>query len=217
MQLGRSIKRRVSHSMNSENINIFNAYLTTLGALQLITNRSIKILVQINFTLFLLNLIIAPLSGNTAEGQVPGIDGGPQQPQPGVNPNPTEMQPQESTPGVKRMSQTLDYAHFTPLTNSPGNQVKLLLNYTVDDSTLIGKTINAVMEVYSTNQTLMRVSSFPEPIIANQSGVVQLATTFADEKIQKIIAIAIFTGPGKLVSISDPVTIDLNLGQVIEK
>ncbi|MGI0045064.1 MAG: hypothetical protein ACRD47_15260 [Nitrososphaeraceae archaeon] len=188
-------------------------------------NKSIKSLVRITCMLFVSIFLLGPFSERSAEGQPmisPETNDGSQEQleaeqEPEAEPNPEQMQPQQSTPGVKRMSLTLDYAHFTPLTNSPGNQVKLLLNYTVDDSTLIGKTINAVMEVYSTNQTLMRVSSFPEPIIAHQSGVVQLATTFADEKIQKIIAIAIFTGPGKLVSISDPVTIDLNLGQVIEK
>jgi hypothetical protein len=126
------------------------------------------------------------------------------------------MQPQQSSPGTKRISQVLDYAHFIPLTNSPGNQVKLLMNYTVDDPLLIGKPINAVMEVYSTNQSLMRVSSFSEPIITNQSGTVQLATTFNDEKIKNVIAVASFTGPAKHVSISNPLTVNLTVGQVIE-
>jgi hypothetical protein len=156
--------------------------------------------------------------GPPAEGQ-PTIETNTtgSQEQPEAEPSQGQVKPQQSTPGVKRMSQTLDYAHFIPLTNSPGNQIKLLLNYTVDDPTLIGKPINAVMEVYNTNRSLIRVSSFPEPIVANQSGEVQLATTFADKKIQNIIATATFTGPGKLVSISDPVTIDLDLGQVTEK
>jgi len=186
-------------------------------------NKSIKPLVRITCMLAILIFLIGPFSERYAEGQPtisPETNVGSQEqpeaePEPNAEPNPEQMQPQQSTLGVKRMSQILDYAHFIPLTNSPGNQVKLLLNYTVDDSTLIGKPINAVMEVYSTNRSLIRISSYPEPIIANHSGVVQLATTFADEKIQNIIATATFTGPGKLVSISDPVTIDLNLGQVV--
>ena len=67
------------------------------------------------------------------------------------------------------------------------------------------------------NQSLIRVSSFSEPIIANQSGTVQLASTFLDEKINNISALAAFTGPGKQVSISNPITVGLSLGQVIEK
>jgi hypothetical protein len=82
-----------------------------------------------------------------------------------------------------------------PLTNSPGNQVKLLLNYTVDDFSLINKPVNALMEIYGTNQSLIRVSSFSEPIIANQSGTVQLASTFEDEKINDLTEIATITGP----------------------
>jgi hypothetical protein len=73
------------------------------------------------------------------------------------------------------------------------------------------------MEVYGVNQSLIKVSSFSEPIIANQSGTVQLASTFLDEKINNISAIAAFTGAGKQVSISNPITVALTLGQVIEK
>jgi hypothetical protein len=51
------------------------------------------------------------------------------------------------------------------------------------------------MEIYGTNQSLIRVSSFSEPIIANQSGTVQLASTFEDEKINDLTEIATITGP----------------------
>ncbi|MGH9986807.1 MAG: hypothetical protein ACRD8W_22915 [Nitrososphaeraceae archaeon] len=91
------------------------------------------------------------------------------------------------------------------------------LNYTVDDSSLINKPINGLMEVYGANHSLIKVSSFSEPIIANQSGTVQLASTFLDEKITNLTAIATFTGPGKQVSISNPTTVNLNLGQIVEK
>src|SRR5262245_58696043 len=45
------------------------------------------------------------------------------------------------------VSQILDYAQFAPLTNSPGNQVKLLLNYSSLDPTMTNAPINAVMEI----------------------------------------------------------------------
>lgn len=91
------------------------------------------------------------------------------------------------------------------------------MNYILEDSSLFNKPINAVMEIYSTNQSLIRISSFPEPLIANQSGRIQLATTFIDENINNVIAVATFTELGKLVSISNPVTVNLKLGQVIEQ
>lgn len=150
---------------------------------------------------------------------IPGTDNNQAQevPEPEAEPELGQMQPQQTTPGPNRITQELSYAHFIPLTNSPGNQVKLLLNYIVDDSTLINKPVNALMEVYGSNQSLIRVSSFPEPIIANQSGTVQLASTFEDEQINNITTIATFTGPGKQVSISNPINVNLGLGQIMEK
>lgn len=157
-------------------------------------------------------MTIIPGTDNQDQAEEPGPE---TTPEPEAEPD--QMQPQQTTLGPKRISHELDYAHFIPLTNSPGNQVKLLLNYTVDDSSLINKPVNALMEVYGVNQSLIRVSSFSEPIIANQSGTVQLASTFLDEKINNISAIAAFTGPGKGVYISNPKTVGITLGQVIEK
>lgn len=106
--------------------------------------------------------------------------------------------------------------HLITLTNSPGNQVKLLLNYTVVDSSLINKPVDALMEVYGANQSLIRVSSYSEPIIANQSGTVQHTSTFEDKKLSRLTAIATFTGPGNK-SLFNPISLNLSLGQIMEK
>lgn len=176
--------------------------------------------------LFILTFVLELSSQHFAEAQVtiiPGTDNNQAQeePEPEAEPEPEselgQMQPQQTTPGPNRITQELSYAHFIPLTNNPGNQVKLLLNYTVDDSTLINKPVNALMEIYGSNQSLIRVSSFSEPIIANQSGSVQLASTFTDEEINNLTAIATFTGPGKQGSVSNPITVDLDLGEIVER
>jgi hypothetical protein len=163
---------------------------------------------------------IIPGTDNNQAQEEPEPEAEPE-PEPEAEPEPElepgQIQPQQTTPGPKRITQELGYAHFIPLTNSPGNQVKLLLNYTIDDSSLINKPVNALMEVYGANQSLIRVSSFSDPIIANQSGTVQLASTFEDENLKNITAITTFTGPGKQVSISNPININLGLGQTIEK
>ena len=61
------------------------------------------------------------------------------------------------------LSLGLDRAHFislSPLSDSPGNQVKMLLGYSVQNSsTLPDDRVNAVMEVYASNQTLLRYTS----------------------------------------------------------
>ena len=111
--------------------------------------------------------------------------------------------------------QRLDYAHFIPLTNSPGNQVKLLLNYSSLDPSMNNAPINAVMEIYAANQTLLRTTSFPQPLLLNQSGEIQLATTFADESLNNITARAMLTNGEKVIPISNTLETRLALGQNI--
>jgi hypothetical protein len=111
------------------------------------------------------------------------------------------------------VSQRLDYAHYVPLTNSPGNQVKLLLNYSSLDPSMTNAPINAVMEVYAANQTLLRTTSFPQPLLLNQSGEIQLATTFEDESLNNITARTMLTDGEKVIPISNTLETRLALGQ----
>lgn len=113
------------------------------------------------------------------------------------------------------VSQRLDYAHFVPLTNSPGNQVKLLLNYSSADPSMTNAPINAVMEVYAANETLLRTTSFPQPLLLNQSGEIQLATTFEDEALNNITARTMLTDGEKVIPISNTLETRLALGQNI--
>ena len=113
------------------------------------------------------------------------------------------------------VSQRLDYAHFVPLTNSPGNQVKLLLNYSSIDPSMTDAPINAVMEVYAANQTLLRTTSYPQPLLLNQSGEIQLATTFEDESLNNITARTMLTDGEKVIPISNTLETRLALGQNI--
>jgi hypothetical protein len=113
------------------------------------------------------------------------------------------------------VSQILDYAQFVPLTNSPGNQVKLLLNYSSLDPSMTNAPINAVMEIYAPNQTLLRTTSFPQPLLLNQSGEIQLATTFEDESLNNITAKTMLTDEEKAIPISNTLETILALGQNI--
>ena len=113
------------------------------------------------------------------------------------------------------VSQRLDYAHFVPLTNSPGNQVKLLLNYSSLDPSMTDAPINAVMEVYAANESLLRTTSFPQPLLLNQSGEIQLATTFEDESLNNITARTMLTDGEKVIPISNTLETRLALGQNI--
>jgi hypothetical protein len=116
------------------------------------------------------------------------------------------------------ISQTLNYSHFvplTPLSNSPGNQVKLLLNYNVTESSLIDNPITAIMEVYAANQSLIRTSSLPHPLnLTSSEGTIQLATTLNDHNLKNITAVAILTDDEKAMPISNVLEARLNLGEM---
>lgn len=124
-----------------------------------------------------------------------------------------------SAASPNELTLSLDRAHYiplSPLSDSPGNQVKMLLGYTIDDpSALAEDTVSAVMEVYAENQTLLRTSSLPEPIVLNDSeGTIQLATTFDDPTLQNITARALLTDGQKINPLSDPIEANLGLGEL---
>src|SRR5919106_5373471 len=69
---------------------------------------------------------------------------------------------------------TLDYAHFLPVlidenSNQTGQQVKVILNYTTTNSSVLNQIINAVMKVYTSNKTLVKTSSFPGGVVGKSS------------------------------------------------
>lgn len=61
----------------------------------------------------------------------------------------------------------LDYAHFLPVqinedTAEVGQQVKVLVNYTTMDPSVLGQRINAVMKVYTTDKTVTQSDSYQD-------------------------------------------------------
>jgi hypothetical protein len=75
--------------------------------------------------------------------------------------------------------------------------------------------INAIMEVYADNQTLLRTTSFPHPLLLNQSGEIQLATTFEDKSLNNITARTMLMDGEKVIPISNALETRLALGQSI--
>lgn len=123
-----------------------------------------------------------------------------------------------STAVSNGISLTLDRAHFiplTPLSGSPGNQLKMLFDYSIQNSSALrDDTVNAVMEVYALNQTLLRTSSLPEPIALEDSeGSIELATTFNDDTLSNVTTRVLLTGD-KVFPISDPLEARISLGEI---
>jgi hypothetical protein len=135
----------------------------------------------------------------------------------GLNQNQSDQS--AAAPNPNGLTLSLDRAHYiplSPLSDSPGNQVKMLLDYSVQDpSALAEDTVSAIMEVYAENQTLLRTSSLPEPIVLNDSeGSIQLATTFDDPTLQNITARALLTDGQKINPLSEPIEASLGLGEL---
>lgn len=168
---------------------------------------------QVIYILFTIICLTTVSSDHFVDAQVtitPGVDDEPE-------PEPEPPQ-QPSSSGSGRIFQALDYAHFIPLTNSPGNQVKLELDYTVVDPSFVGQPMSGIMEVFAANNnSLIRTSSLSDPVIANQSGSLEFATTFIDENIDAVRAEATFMGPNEMRPISDRISVNLTLGQIIER
>jgi hypothetical protein len=117
----------------------------------------------------------------------------------------------------KEISQKLNYAHFLPLTsNNQTHQVKVVVNYSVTDSSIVNKNMNTIMHVYTPNGTLIKSSSFPHGFVINATtGQSTLATTITDNTIKNVKADVIFTDAAKNANYSDPLSVNLNLGQKI--
>ena len=99
----------------------------------------------------------------------------------------------------QEISQKLNYAHFLPITsNNQSNQVKVVVNYSVADPSIVNQNMNAIMRVYTPDGTLIRTSSFPNGFIINStSGQSQLATTLTNNIVKNVKADVIFTDAEK--------------------
>src|SRR5215204_1520267 len=107
---------------------------------------------------------------------------------------------------------SLDNATFSPLTPGTGNQVKVLANYNIQNSSIVGQTINAVMKLYTLNGTLIKTSSYPSGFVAqNTNGTAELKTTIEDPTIQSAIANITLTNAAKTEVISNEISTTVNL------
>jgi hypothetical protein len=115
----------------------------------------------------------------------------------------------------QEVSITLNSAQFVPLTTGEENRIQVFVNYTVNDPSIINQTINSVMKVYQVNGTLIKTSSSPNGFIVNETGIQRHATTITNNsKLQNVVAVIQFTDLAKLIPISNPVQVKLNLTQV---
>ena len=108
--------------------------------------------------------------------------------------------------------------HFLPLAgnNNKIHQVQVVVNYSVADPSIVNKNMNAIMHVYTPNGTLIKSSSFAHGFVINATkGQSKLATSITDNTIGNVKADVIFTDAAKNANYSNPLTVNLTLGQKI--
>jgi hypothetical protein len=109
---------------------------------------------------------------------------------------------------------TLHNSSFGSLTSGGGNQVSVFAQYTLNDNSITGQTINAVMQVYAPNGTLIRTSSFPNGFVTQASGGIEgLETTIRDRTLQSVTANVTFRDISKSEILSNDLLVDLTLAQ----
>jgi hypothetical protein len=110
-----------------------------------------------------------------------------------------------------------DQATALPLVNAEGNQVKVVINYSMGSESFLGQRINAVMGIYDrVNGSLIKLTSFPNGFILNNTeGTIQLASTLTDPKIQNISTIVTLTNAEKSEKYSNDVRSDLDLTSIL--
>jgi len=108
----------------------------------------------------------------------------------------------------------LHNSSFGSLTSGGGNQISAFASYELNDDSIAGQTINAVMEVYAPNGTLIRTSSYPNGFVAQSSGGVEgLETTIRDPTLQSITANVTFRNLDKTSMLSNDLRVDLSLAE----
>ena len=100
---------------------------------------------------------------------------------------------------------------FIPLTNIDANQVKVNVEYTLEDEKIQNQIINAVMEVYASNGTLIRTSTASGFAVQSDGGEQVLRTTLHDKSLQSVSIKIVFTDLTKKIPLSNAITEDLKL------
>ena len=102
-------------------------------------------------------------------------------------------------------------ASFIPLTNTNANQVKVNIEYNIEDEKMQNQLINAVMEVYATNGTLIRTTSIGSGFAVQSEGEKVLKTSLHDKSLKTVSIKILFTDLTKKTALSNVITKNLKL------
>jgi hypothetical protein len=101
---------------------------------------------------------------------------------------------------------------FVPLTNTEANQVRVNIQYTVEDESLENEMVNGVMAVFAPNGTFLKQTSFPSGFTVQADGGTEtLRTTIQDKSLTSVLANVTLTDLSKTRSLSNVLTVNLDL------
>jgi hypothetical protein len=99
----------------------------------------------------------------------------------------------------------LNNTQYTRLNDTGNYQIKVFVDYSVTDPTLIGQKINAVMKVYAADGSLLKTTSFPAGFAVNKTGGTHLLTNIPISPAQNITTETVFTDLNKTNPLSNPI------------
>jgi hypothetical protein len=97
-------------------------------------------------------------------------------------------------------------ASFTPVTGTTDYQIKVIVNYSLANSSLVGQKINSVMKVHGASGDVVKTSSFPNGFSANNNGTTQLLTNIPKLLSGDLTTEVYFTTMNKSSVISNTIT-----------
>ena len=101
---------------------------------------------------------------------------------------------------------------FIQLSKTDANQVKVNLEYTLEKEKLQNQLVNAVMEVYAPNGTLIRTTSTASGFTLQRDGGEQLLkTSLQDKSLQTVSIKLMLTDLSKKIPLSNTITDELKL------
>lgn len=107
---------------------------------------------------------------------------------------------------------TVKDSSFAPLTTVSGNQVLVTVDYHLNSDSLKGKKKNGLMEIFYSNGTLLKSSSYPDGFkLKKKDGTIDFKTTIKDPMITDVIANITFTDLKKTKILSNTITVNVIL------
>lgn len=116
----------------------------------------------------------------------------------------------------KEIALKLGNAEFIPQNDTGNYQIKINVNYSVTDPSLIGQTLNAVMKVHSADGSVIKTTSFPTGFILNSTGVTELLTNIPKSAAGNITTETVFTDLNKTSVLSNTVQTPPHIDKAIQ-